>query len=281
MRGAGWATVGPYAVAMILIGIVLAGCASPSPSAKRAVLLAPFEGNLREIGYDMLYPIRLALTDAQAEDITLLSLDAGDSPAAAARKAAAFADDPTVLLALVAGAQAADPQVLTAFGDVPVIVIGDWNAVPSDRIFVLASADLHARLTSTETDIYTAAGLKDATGGETFGLKAFARLAGDTAKISVATSASPASADLQARLESSALFVPEAGLLATIAYDAGTLTAAVLSEATTREAVALGLQETRIEGLNGVISFGSDGYWANAPIYTYVYVGDTLRLKAD
>src|SRR5690606_19963994 len=108
-----------------------------APPVRRIALIAPFEGAYREIGYDALYPIRLALADAGLSDVVLVSVDAGSVDDAVTR-ATAIASDPTVLLALVAGPVPAEPRVLAAFADLPIIVIGDWNAAPHDRVLVMA-----------------------------------------------------------------------------------------------------------------------------------------------
>lgn len=261
---------------VVTLTLLLAACAPATPPVKRIVLLAPFEGAYREIGYDMLYPMRLALADAAVTDITLLSLDDGGSVDTAAAHATALADDPTVLAALVAGAFSADSRVLAAFGDVPVIVIGDWNAAPRETAFVLAAADTQTRLTSTETDVYAAAVLDDVTGGETFGLKAFAATAEHLDSITVMTSARSPSDEFTQRLIDSDLFVPAPGLLATLAYDAGTFVAQAVTAGATRADVRDWLRGNQIDGLNGVLRFGADGYWADAPLYDYRYVDGVL-----
>ncbi len=264
-------------LAALLIG-ALAGCASPAPTVKRVVLIAPFEGNSREIGYDMLYPVRLALADAAAQDIVLVAVDAGESAEAAAQKAAALADDPSVLMALTAGATAANEQVFDALGDIPTVVIGQWNARPSAHVLVMASADLADQLTSNEMDVFAAALETGVTGGETFGLKAFALLASEPAGITVLTNAAPADAAFAQRLAASGLFVPEPGLLATAAYDSGTLAAEALAGADTRAEVLAALRETDRRGINGQLRFDSEGYWLDAPVYMLRYVDGVLRL---
>lgn len=266
--------------ALTLLALALAACAPTITPVKRVVLLAPFEGAVREIGYDMVYPLRLGLADANIGQIQLLSLDSGTASADARAHAEAFAKDPTVLLALVAGTQNVQPDLLAAFDDIPVIVIGHWGAAPQENVFIMESADAASQRTSPETDLYRAAALETPlTGGEIFGLKAYAKLAEETSGVTVITSAAPPSAEFTERLLASDLYVPQPGLLATMAYDAGLLAAHVLATSHNRADVLANLQSADISGFNGQIAFDANGYLADAQIYTYAYQDGVLILK--
>jgi hypothetical protein len=261
--------------------LLTAGCAAPAPQVKRIVLLAPFESTYREVGYDALYPVKLALAEEALPDVQLLSVDDGGTVHKAVLRAQALATDPNVTLALVAGPIAADKTVLDALNDIPVVVIGEWDVTPEQGIFVLASGAIATEVTSRESDIYDAAAISDATGGEIFGLKSFAALSQDLRNITVVTSAIPPSPEFRERLLASDLYVPEPGLLSTLAYDAGTLAARVVSQSATRTDVQAALGEFTFEGINGDIRFDADGYWADAPIHRYLYSGGVLKVDTD
>ena len=264
--------------AAIALVLLTASCATPAPQVKRIALFGPFESTYREAGYDALYPIKLALTDEALADIQLLSVDDGGSRDNAIVRAHALAADPSVYLALVAGPIAAEQAVMDAFEDVPVVVIGDWSATAGDGVFILASEAITTQITAQVSGIYEAAGLNEATGGEIFGLKSFAAIAQDPSDIIVLTSAAPPSPAFRERLLASDLFVPEPGLLATIAYDTGTMAARVVAQATSRTDVLTALPDIRVEGLNGIIRFNTKSYWSDAPLYKYRYTGGVLRL---
>ena len=264
--------------AIIALLLLTAGCAAPAPQVKRIVLLAPFESIYREVGYDALYPVKLALTDEAQPDVHLLSVDDGGSVEESILRAEALAADHSIHLAIVTGPVATDERVLDTLQDIPVVVIGEWSVTPEEGVFVLASKELAGQVTSEVSGIYEAARLSEANGGEIFGLKSFAVLSQDISNITVLTSAAPSPPEFRERLLASDLYVPEPGLLATVAYDAGVLAARVVSESASRADIISALEEYVFEGLNGPIRFDADGYWADAPVYRYRYSGGVLTL---
>jgi hypothetical protein len=256
--------------------LLTAGCAAPAPKVKRIVLFAPFESTYREAGYDALYPVKLALADEALPDIQLLSVDDGGSIDNAILRAQGLAEDPSIYLTLAVGSIPIDSRVLTALQDIPVVVIGDWNAVPDKGIFILASDEIRSQTTSQIANVYEAAMLNEAVGSEIFGLKSFAAIAQDTSDLTVLTSARPPSPEFRERLLASDLYVPEPGLLATVAYDAGTLATRVVSQSANRADVLAALRGLTIEGINGEIRFNANGYWADAAVYEYRYINGVL-----
>jgi hypothetical protein len=261
--------------------LLTAGCAAPASQVKRTVLLAPFESTYREIGYDALYPVKLALADEALLDVQLLSVDDGGTVDNAVLRAQALAADSSVFLALVAGPIATDKAVLDALEDIPVVVIGEWAVTPEQGVFVLASQAIATQITSRSFSLYEAATLPETTGGEVFALKSFAALSPEAENVTVVTSAIPPSSEFRERLTASDLYVPEPGLLATLAYDAGTVAARVVSQSATRAEVQAALREANIEGINGRIGFNANGYWADAPVYEYRYTGGVLMPIGD
>lgn len=248
--------------------LLLAACA-PTPQIVRLALLAPFEGRYREIGYNALYAARLALADAA--NVELLPIDDGGTPTSAVDRAHALAGDPQVIGAVVLGYAAAASETLAAFGDVPVLVVGNWGAEPiSDAVFILSSSEIQVSPTLSITD----AARLDAplVGSEVLALEQFPKLRESLAEVSILSSASPPDAEFISRYKGDDPFAPEPGLLATLTYDAFRL---LLANSDSRPALRDALATAEYTGLNGLISF-QNGWWANAPIYEYVYDGTAL-----
>ncbi|MCK6577100.1 MAG: hypothetical protein L6Q98_03220 [Anaerolineae bacterium] len=99
-------------------------------------MLAPFEGENRAVGYEALYAARLAAADFGGIWLELLPIDDGESEAVA--RAHALAADPLILAALALGEPAEDSAAVAAFGDLPVVIIGNWDAVPQPGVFLWA-----------------------------------------------------------------------------------------------------------------------------------------------
>lgn len=258
--------------------LALTACATSSlPETAYIALLAPFEGRYREVGYDLLYAARLGLADAGYTNLELLPIDDGGSVSHAADRAHALALNPRVRVALVAGNEATHADVLNAFNNVPVVVIGLWDASPIDEdIFILANADIPQQITAPDGIGVegTAALPAPLRSGDIFALKQFPKLREDLSGITVLTSAQLPDTAFTERFVNSGQFVQPPGLLVTLAYDATRLTAQAVgadsAETPTRRSVRDRLLTTEYAGLNGTIRF-ENGYWADAPIYNYSY----------
>lgn len=271
--------------AVSLFALIVSGCGTPPPRLSYLALLAPFEGRYREVGYDLLYATRLGLADAQLSNVELLPIDDGDSTQDAVDRARALALNSDVRAVLVGGVAATAPETLEAFDDLPVVVIGGWGVdVNDDDKFVLASASLSRQLTPSvsQADIEATAVFDTAIiGSEIFGLKQLPDLHDDLSRITVITSAAPPDATFRERFLTSGLFVPEPGLLVTLAYDAAKLTAQAISDdQPTRRVVRDRIATIDYSGLNGSIRF-EDGYWADAPIFEYRYTVEGLLQTID
>lgn len=119
-------------------------------------LVAPFEGLLRWEGYRLLYAVKLALREANAQGgvggraVALVALDDGDDPARAARVARQVAEDPSVV-AVVGHFSAATTEaafsVYAEFG-VPVVapVAPGEDAPIREGLFFLAPGPLEEEL---------------------------------------------------------------------------------------------------------------------------------------
>lgn len=256
-------------LAGLLLALLVTGCAVNRTAAiTRIALLAPFEGRYREVGYDLLYAARLALSEGGYTGIELLPIDDGGNTTNAVAHARALALNPTVQIVLVAGYPATDPAVQAAFADLPVLVIGQWGATPaSDQVLMLAgSSEPVPRL-----DVLDAAALPaPVTGGEVFALQQFPQLRADLSGITISTSAALPDVAFTERYLASDQFVKPPGLLVTLAYDATHIAAQAVQSGSDRTQALAALKATTYSGINGAIQF-ENGYWLNAPVYHYRY----------
>ncbi|MBA3872510.1 MAG: hypothetical protein H0X30_25515 [Anaerolineae bacterium] len=251
--------------------VLLAGCSGRSKaSLQRIALLAPFEGRNSEIGYDAYYAVRLAIHEHGNERIELLAIDDGGSTASAADRAKALASDPLVKVVIVLGNNATQGAAQVAFGELPVIIVGQWQAKPAGKhVYMLASAQLEGVMTPFDhiMSVTEAADIPTTVvGGNVFALTQFPLLSKSTANITIASNASLPDADFRQRYLSSGEYVPEPGLLATLSYDAAAMALDAIQSSDPNQSIA----NSSYNGLNGTIHF-IDGYWADAPIHYYRY----------
>lgn len=249
-----------------------------SPKIARIALLAPFEGRYREIGYAAFYPAKLALGDVGLSHLELLAVDDGGTIQTAQARARALALDDSVKAVMILGYDNADVSVLEALDDIPVIIIGEWATQPiNDHIFILSHPEI--------PNMLSYAGRLDITqpieapfqGGDVFGLYTYAGLYSHNEAlphVQIVTSGTFAKPEFIQRLLASDIYVPQPNHLSTTVYDATRLLASVISSADmSRQAVADSIRDADFMGEQvGRIRFDDDGYWLDAPLYTYVYV---------
>lgn len=255
---ANWSLLAPALALLVTAGCAITQAQEPGQIA----LLAPFEGRYREVGYSALYPARLAVTDAPSDAVTLLAVDDGGSVATAVDRARAMASDSRVRAVVVQGYTSAHPDVLRAFGDLPVIIVGYWGTEPVGKNTVcLCHPETSTRLSDDAARMaITEAAQVEApfTGGEVVGLEGFHELRTELDGLWVATSGAPPSPDFRERVLASDRFAAEPNHLSTLTYDA--VRYLMIDEDTHFS------QE--YDGISGRITF-SQGYWANAPLNVY------------
>ncbi len=119
--------------------LFLTGCASVSPVVKIG-LVAPFEGENRAIGYDVIYAARLVVREINEAGgiggyrVALVALDDGGDPELARQTAASLAIDPAVVAVLghwQEGTTAVAQPVYTQ-NDLPFIPMGEPPFGPAD-----------------------------------------------------------------------------------------------------------------------------------------------------
>lgn len=253
--------------------ILLAACAPRYETSVKIVLLAPFEGRYREVGYNALYAARLALADAGVSHIELLPLDDGGTITTAADRIRGLSYDPAVRAVIGVGYAVANGQTQQASDDVPMILVGYWGAQPeADSVFMLASSELDSQVAGiSQIEITDAAALNaPIVGGDVFALAQFPLLQPSLVGVVVLSSGSLPDSDFRDRYMTSDLFVPEPGLLATLTYDAVRMTAQAIGNGVTRPEVTENLQSITYTGINGDIRF-EGGFWVDAPINRFVY----------
>ncbi len=245
MRWAGW----------ILLAMQLAACSALQPvEIRKIALLAPFEGPYRELGYNALYAVRLAMSEAGRDNLQLLPVDDGGTVSRAGARIRALNLDSAVVAIIALGEAATHPATQQS-NDKPMILIGNWGQARADADSLYATSQERAE-----------AGARDDL------LIASRMLSGDETPQEFFTSnGSLADAQFSARYVGSGQHIPVPNWLATLTYD---LTRLVLS------AIAAGgevsdLDFAGLTGINGEISFAG-GYWQDAPVHRYRFQGGEL-----
>ena len=243
------------AAKLILFALTLSLPACATSEGAKVALLAPFEGQYREIGYNALYAVRLALGDSEPQSAQLIAVDDGGTLAAAVARIKALNLDPAVRAIIALGPHATHPLAQMA-NDIPLIIVGNWGHDRADPDSLYAA---HSALATTRQS------------GDLVSLDQGQGLAIEGTPISFESSGSPPDAAFHERYLNSALYVPEPNLLATLTYDITMLALAALADG-----ITIGAAEYR--GLNGRIHFEA-GYWAQAPLNRFRYDGEELVLE--
>lgn len=252
----------PLEFIRLVIGLLLAlaltacGAANPELPAKVA-LLAPFEGQYRDIGYNALYAVQLAFSDAEPKKAQLLAVDDGGTLASAIARIKALNLDPAVA-AIIALGPAATHRSAQLANDKALILVGNWGYDRADEnSLYAANPDLATERQSGDLQMLAQTRI----------------LSDDPASLSFESSGSLPDAAFSERYLKSALYAPPPNLLATLTYDIAGLALAALAE-------GIPLSEAGYHGLNGLIRF-EDGYWVDAPVNRFRTDGDQLVPVSD
>ncbi|HEX2908386.1 MAG TPA: hypothetical protein VHO69_16050 [Phototrophicaceae bacterium] len=239
----------------------MAACGPQPQEISRVALVAPFEGRYREVGYNALYAARLAFQDRGRSEIELLAIDDGGTVETAVDRAHALAQDPLVKAVVVLGYAATAAETQQAFGDLPVLVAGQWGTKPeTENVLLLANPVLADIITApSRVEITDVARLKTPlVGGEVFGLEQFTALEGPLAGIMIVSSGSLPEAAFRERYRASGPFTPEPNLVTTLTYQA--LRMVLESNMGSRADISRSLS-----------AHFQAGYWTDAPVNTYRY----------
>ena len=290
--------------------LLATGCVQVTRPVVKIGLAAPFEGRYRDVGYEVIYAVRLAVREANAAGgvggytIELTALDDGGDPEQAGEQARKMATDPAILGVigdwLDATTNAAAP-VYMAEG-IPLLAT-TLSALPPGtfRLWLTPSAIEAAAaggaLCPLPCDnLADLAWLKQQRANvpatEVFGPPLweqgqFAALAGPLAEgarfVTAAPyptdSTDPSFADRYIAISNGV----QPGPNAVLAYDAANLLFAALGAsatggaAPTRAGLSAALEAVHYSGLSGSISFGRDGAWAEAKGWVYEWRGGIVQ----
>lgn len=253
-----------FSALMLLAIFIISSCAVvQSESVTKIALLAPFEGRYREIGYNALYAVRLAMTDSGLQDVNLLAVDDGSTVESAIDHIKALNIDPTVEAIIVLGQFASHPDVQQA-NDKPLIIVGYWGHESVNNTLMAINPDIINEVTTSQ-DITVLP--VDERLSDLYGLEQ-ASVLHEGISSEIVSSGSLPDANFRERYITSDLYVPEPNLLATLTYD---ITRLILTSLQTDTPLA----KMQYTGINGEIQF-VDGYWQQAPIHRYRYEGEIL-----
>lgn len=238
--------------AWLLLTIQLAACGAPqSMEIRKIALLAPFEGQYRELGYNALYAVRLAMSETDLDNVQLLPVDdGGDLSSASARIRALNLD--SAVVAIIALGEAATHSSTQRSNDKPMILVGNWGHNRADEDSLYATDQGRAE-SGARDDLLIARQM--ISGGET--PQEFFRSNG-----------SLADAEFAARYGDGDQHMPGPNWLAALTYDLARLVLVSIADGSDLSDIAL-------DGLSGKISF-ADGYWQGAPIHRYQFQGSEL-----
>jgi len=247
---------------------ILSSCAVVrSDSITKIALLAPFEGRYREIGYNALYAVRLAMQDSGTQTIHLIAVDDGGSIESATDRIQALNLNPDIEAIIVLGQFASHPTVQQT-NDKPLAMIGNWGYEKADEDTLIASHPDITNQTSNIQDITNIDLSKPTIGNDLLILEQIPDLYDDLSQLDIISSGTLPDTEFSARYSNSDLYVPDPNLLATLTYDISRL---VVETIETNTPIA----ETKYSGFNGEITF-VDGYWHEAPLYHYHYEDNEL-----
>jgi ABC-type branched-subunit amino acid transport system substrate-binding protein len=290
---------------------LLSACYPVTRPVAKIALVAPFEGRYRDVGYEVIYAVRLAVREANASGgvagyaVELLALDDSGDPEMATAQARKVAADPQVVGVighwLESTTLAAAPEYeaegipLLATTSSPDLPASEFRLWPTDVALKAAMPDaLHcpAHCDSLEDLGWLTSNVQPPTsnlqiaGPPLWGQPQFASLAGAAAEGVYfvapaplpADSADPSFADRYRAISNGV----EPRSYAVLAYDATRLLFDAIAHDVktkgkpTRAGVAVALAQTDYSGLSGHFSFDSNHNWAEEKGRVYQWRGGKI-----
>jgi ABC-type branched-subunit amino acid transport system substrate-binding protein len=270
-------------------------------------LVAPFEGRYRDVGYEVIYAVRLAVREQNAAggvggySVALQAFDDGGDPAQAIEQARKLAADPDVVgvlghwlqpttnAAVRAYVEAGIPLLATTSGPLPDGAWRWWLTTEAEALAVPAEAlacpppcealeDLDwlkaAREAKPGRDVY---------GPALWGQPQFQALAGPLAEGAYFVAPAPYPAESQDPGFAGRYAALSQGVTprayAVLAYDGARLLFSAIERSladgrgATRTGVFQALPVVRLAGLSGELHFDATGNWVGARPWVYQWMG--------
>jgi ABC-type branched-subunit amino acid transport system substrate-binding protein len=292
---------------VILVGWALTACVPVSRPLVKIGLVAPFEGRYRDVGYEVIYAVRLAVREQNAAggvggySVALQAFDDGGDPAQAIEQARKLAADPDVVgglghwlgtttaAAAPAYAEAGIPMLATTSGPLPAGAWRWWLTAEAEAAVAPADALTCPPPCEALDDLDWLRDVRaDAPGSNVYGpalwgqpqFLALAGAAGEGAYFVAPApypgeSQDPSFAERYAALSQGV--TPRA--YAVLAYDGARLLFAAIErslaegDGATRAGVAEALADVRLGGLSGELGFDAAGNWLGARPWVYQWTG--------
>jgi ABC-type branched-subunit amino acid transport system substrate-binding protein len=288
--------------------LVLAACLPVARPTVKIGLVAPFEGRYRDVGYEVIYAVRLAVREANLAggsgySVALQAFDDGGDPAQALEQARKLAADPdvvavlghwldaTTLAAAPAYAEAGIPMLATTSGP---LQAGAWRWWTTAEAEAMAAPDGALACPPPCDDLENLEWLRAARdeapgrpvyGPALWGQPQFLALAGPLAEGAYFVAPAPYPAEsrdpsfAERYVELSNGVTPRA--YAVLAYDGARLLVAAIERSlaeghgATRAGVFQALPVVRLDGLSGELGFDAAGNWIGARPWVYQWTGDS------
>jgi ABC-type branched-subunit amino acid transport system substrate-binding protein len=306
------ATAGAFpalALGLCLAACLAAGCVPVTRPVLKIGLVAPFEGRYRDVGYEVIYAVRLAVREANAAggvagySIELTALDDSGDAASAAEQARKLGTDPQIMGAIGDWLDATTLEAAPVYAGegIPFLSTGATALPPAAyRLWLTASAEREAAATGELCPLpcdtlenldwlqqTRASGVSTLIfGPPLWGQPQFVALAGNLAEgvrfiapaPLPADSTDPSFADRYRAISGGV----EPRSNAVLAYDAARLLFAAIAQsahtgAPTRAGVAAALAALTFQGLSGAIHFDTSHNWAEAKGWVYEWRAGQIR----
>jgi ABC-type branched-subunit amino acid transport system substrate-binding protein len=295
---------------LLAAALLVPACVPVTRPIVKIGLVAPFEGRYRDVGYEVIYAVRLAVREANASGgvagyaVELTALDDGGDPAQAVAQARKFATDPqvtgvigdwldnTTFSAAPIYATEGLPYLATAASALPPAAFRLWLTTAALRD-AAASGELCALPCDSLEDLSwlsqtRASGANQLIfGPPLWGQTQFAVLAGPLADGVRFVSPAPFPADSTdpdfARRYRAISNGVEPRANAVLAYDATRLLLAAIQRSITdthapsRPGVSAALAQITLAGLSGSIHFDPAHNWAEAKGWVYEWDAGQVR----
>ena len=295
---------------MLAATVGVGACVTVTRPVIKIGLVAPFEGRYRDVGYEVIYAVRLAVREANAAGgvagygVELTALDDGGDPGMAAEQARKLGTDPQIVGVIgdwldattfnAAPIYAAEgiPFIATAATALPPNAFRLWLTAAAIRA-ASAGGDLCPlpcdSLDNLDwlTQTRTRSGSATVFGPPLWGQPQFAVLAGSLANGVQFVSPAPYPADsTEPRFAERYRAISggvEPGANAVLAYDATRLLFAAVAQsvqhgpASIRSGVKSALAQIKFQGLSGSISFDTEHNWAEAAGWVYEWEYGQVR----